>query len=272
MKLKTISRSFEAETRGSKSEVVKVHKNADPKLHPFEGAREERRAVNAAKLDRVFAQPFLGAMADHTDGVYCSAINPTSLVSFVSGAADGEVIVWDLASRKKLWSVYGHTGFVKGVAIAHDGKHFFSCGADKTVKQWALAADDALVVEDEDEPAAAGAGDRGVAGSKRSRAVMEGHRRTRAGEDDEADGVPTIRGSTRVAKKDVTPVNIWNGKHGFLYIDHHWKHNQFATSSVGIQVWDYNRSEPVHSYEWGADSVTTVRFNPAEVRATRALR
>jgi WD repeat and SOF domain-containing protein 1 len=63
----------------------------------------------------------------------------------------------------------------------------------------------------------------------------------------------------------VKPVNVWSGKHGFLYIDHHWKHHQFATSSVGIQVWDYTRSEPIHSYEWGADSVTTVRFNPAEV-------
>jgi WD repeat and SOF domain-containing protein 1 len=40
MKLKTISRSEEAETRGSRREIVKVHKNADPRLHPFEKARE----------------------------------------------------------------------------------------------------------------------------------------------------------------------------------------------------------------------------------------
>jgi hypothetical protein len=40
MKVKTISRSEEAETRGSRREVLKVHKNTDPRLHPFEKARE----------------------------------------------------------------------------------------------------------------------------------------------------------------------------------------------------------------------------------------
>lgn len=40
MKIKTISRSEEAATRSSKSEVVKSHRNTDPKLHPFEKARE----------------------------------------------------------------------------------------------------------------------------------------------------------------------------------------------------------------------------------------
>lgn len=40
MKIKTISRSEEAHTRETKLDVFKVHKNADPKLHPFEKARE----------------------------------------------------------------------------------------------------------------------------------------------------------------------------------------------------------------------------------------
>lgn len=40
MKIKTISRSEEAETRSSAREVLRVHKNADPKLHPFEKAKE----------------------------------------------------------------------------------------------------------------------------------------------------------------------------------------------------------------------------------------
>lgn len=40
MKIKTISRSEEAETRGTRREVLKVHKNTNPSLHPFEKARE----------------------------------------------------------------------------------------------------------------------------------------------------------------------------------------------------------------------------------------
>ena len=88
MKLKTISRSFESSSRESRSELRKVHKNADPKLHPFEKAREFTRAVTSAKLGRLFAAPFIGALSDHSDGVYCCATNPKSLVSFVSGACN----------------------------------------------------------------------------------------------------------------------------------------------------------------------------------------
>jgi len=40
MKIKTISRSEEQETRSSRHDVLKVHKNTDPKLHPFEKAKE----------------------------------------------------------------------------------------------------------------------------------------------------------------------------------------------------------------------------------------
>ena len=144
MKIKTISRSEENETRITRQDVVKVHKNTDPKLHPFEKAREYTRAVRAAKLDRMFAHPFIGAMDDHSDGVYCSAVSPTSLVQYVSGAADGECIVWDLAMRKKLWSVYAHQGFVRSVAISNGGDYFFSCGDDRTIKQWKMSAHEQL--------------------------------------------------------------------------------------------------------------------------------
>lgn len=42
MKIKTISRSESEATRDSRREVVKVHKNSNPTLHPFEKAREVR--------------------------------------------------------------------------------------------------------------------------------------------------------------------------------------------------------------------------------------
>ena len=31
-----------------------------------------------------------------------------------------------------------------------------------------------------------------------------------------------------------------------------------------VDLWDYHRSEPIHSFEWGCDSITTVAFNPAQ--------
>eukprot|EP00662_Eupelagonemidae_sp_cell21_P041389 gene41389-39741_t len=60
------------------------------KLHPFERQLEYTRAVNAAKLDRMFAKPFVAALEGHLDG------DPTSLSLLLSGSHDGEVRLWQL--------------------------------------------------------------------------------------------------------------------------------------------------------------------------------
>ncbi len=31
-----------------------------------------------------------------------------------------------------------------------------------------------------------------------------------------------------------------------------------------LDVWDYNRSNPIHTFTWGADAINCVRYNPAE--------
>ena len=60
-----------------------------------------------------------------------------------------------------------------------------------------------------------------------------------------------------------TPLATFLGRHAFTDIDHH-KKEQFATGGPTLLFWDTARSEPVQSFEWGADSITRVRFNPAE--------
>jgi WD40 repeat protein len=37
-----------------------------------------------------------------------------------------------------------------------------------------------------------------------------------------------------------------------------------ATCGDRLDVWDWNRPEPVHSYKWGTDTLLSVKFNPAE--------
>lgn len=115
----------------------------------FPPALQYVRAVRAVKLERMFAKPFVGALSGHTDSVSCSAVSHKSLVSFVSGAADGEVKVWDLAAQRQLWSVAAHKGFVRGVSVTADGGSFLSCGDDGIVKLWPLDAapdeDDGLI-------------------------------------------------------------------------------------------------------------------------------
>jgi WD repeat and SOF domain-containing protein 1 len=58
-------------------------------MHPFARARERTRALNAAKIDRIFAKPFVDALEGHTDAVECLARKPGSLTTVASGSWDG---------------------------------------------------------------------------------------------------------------------------------------------------------------------------------------
>lgn len=75
--------------RETPHDIHKIKRNLDPKLHPFEKAREYTRALNAVKLERMFAKPFVGALSGHSDGVYCMAKHPKKLTTIISGSGDG---------------------------------------------------------------------------------------------------------------------------------------------------------------------------------------
>ena len=94
-----ISRNPADYTRERAQDIFKLPRNLNPALHPMEKAREYQRAVNATKLERAFAKPFIGALAGHADGVYCLAKHPTQLSCIVSGSADGDVRAWNLTTR-----------------------------------------------------------------------------------------------------------------------------------------------------------------------------
>lgn len=89
MKIKALSRSAES-AQAPGSNVQKLTRNLNPEIHPFERAREYTRALNATKLERMFAQPFLGSFEPgHVDGVYSLAKDPESLEHLASGSGDG---------------------------------------------------------------------------------------------------------------------------------------------------------------------------------------
>ncbi|XP_026461812.1 DDB1- and CUL4-associated factor 13-like [Ctenocephalides felis] len=136
MKVKVISRNPDEYLRPTKLDIHRVPRNYDPALHPFEAPREYVRALNAVKLERVFAKPFVGNLSGHRDGVSCFAKHPASLSNLTSGAYDGEVRVWDLPQRKCIRSFVAHEGIVRGLAYKPDGQHFITVGDDKTIKTW----------------------------------------------------------------------------------------------------------------------------------------
>jgi WD repeat and SOF domain-containing protein 1 len=83
----------------------------------------------------MFAKPFLASLA-HDDGVTCLARNPKRLNSLLSGSADGEVRLWDVAARRCLRRLVGHKAAVKGLSVTPDGEGAVSCSTDCTVKLW----------------------------------------------------------------------------------------------------------------------------------------
>lgn len=117
MKIKTISRNEEDFTRSTVNDIYKVSRNFDPALHPFERAREYTRALNATKMERMFAKPFVGALDGHSDGIFSMAKHPSMLTTVLSGACDGEVKIWNLNTLKERWSVNAHKGYVCRVCV-----------------------------------------------------------------------------------------------------------------------------------------------------------
>ncbi|KAI0791559.1 WD40 repeat-like protein [Irpex lacteus] len=111
-------------------------RNLDPLMHPFAKARERTRALNAAKMERIFAKPFIAALEGHIDAVETMSRRPESLTVVASGSWDGGLIVHDIARRTKLLHVEAaHKGKVSGVCFA-DETRLLSCGTDRNIKLW----------------------------------------------------------------------------------------------------------------------------------------
>lgn len=114
----------------------------------MEAPREYVRALNAVKLERVFAKPFIGNFDGHRDGVACIQKHPSRLAVLASGAFDGEIRLWDLAQRTCSRSFVAHEGWVRAICFSTDGDTFKSVGDDKTIKTWKTV----LSTNDDDEP------------------------------------------------------------------------------------------------------------------------
>ncbi|KAJ3158538.1 DDB1- and CUL4-associated factor 13 [Geranomyces michiganensis] len=65
-------------------------------------------------------------------------------------------------------------------------------------------------------------------------------------------------------QESTEPLNTFISRHAFTGVDHHRRKPQFATSSTQIDIWDHSRAEPVQNFSWGAETITSVKFNQTE--------
>ena len=71
--------NFGKNLKKTKTELHPISRNVKSHVNPFEVVREYQRALNATKLERVFAKPFVGSLDGHTDGVSIITKNPLKL-------------------------------------------------------------------------------------------------------------------------------------------------------------------------------------------------
>mmetsp|Transcript_4190 Transcript_4190/g.5502 ORF Transcript_4190/g.5502 Transcript_4190/m.5502 type:complete len:456 (+) Transcript_4190:159-1526(+) len=144
MKVKALKRSSGASVERECAGDLRRHaRNLNPSFHPMQRAREYTRAITAAKMERMFAQPLVGNLGNgHRDSVTCTATSRRALLPLVSGCADGCVSLWDLATRKCLSEIPAHSRTVTGVSFALGGQAFYSCSDEGLLHRWSLHPND----------------------------------------------------------------------------------------------------------------------------------
>lgn len=139
MKVKALSRSQASTQRECSGDLRHRHRNLDPVYHPLQRPREYTRAVNAAKINRMFAQPLIGNLGrGHQDAVTHTALSRKSLLPLLSASADGTLRLWDLQTRNCVSSINAHKMAIKGVVFGLDDD-FYSCSTDGTLRKWSIS-------------------------------------------------------------------------------------------------------------------------------------
>ncbi|KAL7422818.1 hypothetical protein Q5752_002114 [Cryptotrichosporon argae] len=268
MKIKMISRSLDDHMPSSSTAPHPIQRNLAPHLHPFAKPREYTRALTAAKMDRMFAKPFVGALGGHQDGAYCLGKDPRRVAIVAAGGGDGEVIVHSLALRRPLLKIpHAHKGMVGGVCWtgeAHDGRRgLVTCGKlDGTVKIWRSRAF-----------APGLRGEAGFEGNVFGLGTGEAEVLDTAGaigedgfDEEEGGGLAVDAARRDAVGLSIEPTMTYTNKNGFNGLDHHRTDAVFATASNVVQVWDETRTAPLSTLQFGSslETVSAVRFNQSE--------
>lgn len=264
MKINALSRSLDTHLPGRTGDLTPVSRNLDPALHPFAKPREYTRAVNAAKIDRMFAKPFVASLDGHIDGIYCMSKDPARLSVVASGSGDGEIKLWNLRNQSAIHTyTKAHKGIIQSLSMCPSsvssstfGRHLLSCSTDRTVKMWNADPHPDHTGWDGDIPMS-------------------------DDEDGEDDTDATASGwaakggllSTQLAPaKASEPLAVYKGATAFNSVSHHFSQPKFASASSAIQIWDLNRGgasgtgrEALQTLSWGHETINVVKFNHAEV-------
>lgn len=139
VKLNIITRTDRDLSRETKFDLHRVHHTVDSNIHQLQQPREFQRALIGAKVQKIFSKPFVKALDAHTAPINCMAKAYSVADRFISGAADGEVILWDLKSRMPRLRVQAFEDNTKSVSFDDKGKFFIASGDDYQINLYNCA-------------------------------------------------------------------------------------------------------------------------------------
>lgn len=146
MRLSVLQHAPELHLPARPGDPTPTFRNLNPLMHPFARARERIRALNAAKMERMFSKPFVDSLEGHIDAVEVIVRRPDSLNTIASGSWDGGIILHDISMRRQLLNLsQAHKGKVSGICFS-GADRFLSCGVDRLVKLWSPSLDSPISV------------------------------------------------------------------------------------------------------------------------------
>lgn len=255
--------------RETKHDIHRIQRNFDPKLHPLALQREYQRALNATKLERVFAKPFIGNMSGHGDVVSNLMKHQTKLSVVASGAYDGVIKLWDLSTRKCLRTIQAHNSMIRAMCISRlNSNHFFSVDSSSNIKKWRYFGRDHINILRSEKRTRKEAKE--GASSDHNEKSANNHDDTSSSSDDDEefkvalDIEDEIDFTDEMQSADV-PLDTILAKNTILGMDHHYDRPFLVTSGDIVELWEENRKEPIRQWSWGADSAHYCRYNPVEL-------
>ncbi|KAL3316595.1 DDB1- and CUL4-associated factor 13 [Cichlidogyrus casuarinus] len=141
MKVKVLSRNPKDYQRETIDDIHKMPKNPCETQHPLAVDREYVKALNAAKISKMMAKPFIGALEGTTEIMTVLSLNSEVLNLAVFGTADGKVQYWDIAGRKLTKEMQAHDSEVTGICHFNKASLIYTCSLDSQLKQWRMDHD-----------------------------------------------------------------------------------------------------------------------------------
>lgn len=101
MKIDTIYHPIGDRRKERKGDAGMRRYNKDPIYHPMMLEREYTRALNATKMERMFAKPFVASFGQRGEGIWCIA-KDSALSTFAAASYDNKITIWNIHTRKLL--------------------------------------------------------------------------------------------------------------------------------------------------------------------------